>query len=247
MPVTTSKVNYTSYYVFGSPKYNAIYNKAYKYIPDNYNQCDDDNGTYDFFFPLMRVTSSPVPVVMYQKDEELSVIKGAFALKEYTRKGLVETYGADPSKRQTPSNTTLEQQSISYSWYSNIPLHPGWDVLQSNVLIKVLGNLATISTVHAIKLDEVPFLLTALPVNTFVLYKNNVWRCKNPTTQLPPVLRNAISLMWEYIHHMPVFTASIYAISGNFLFTVTDTIRTFDPVQDADNNLVTWNVAYFNA
>ena len=247
---TKSEVNSVAYLDFGSPRYRAAYNQSAKYIPDDYPNHDAVNGTYDAYFPLYRITSSPPPVMYLKTPNTLSKITGELAVQEYQLNNKTAQYGAIKEDRERPANTTLESQTVSYNDWSNLPINPGWDVIVDTTLVKLLGNIHTINYIHAFDLDSYTGNPTSpLPKNAYVKYKNNVWRSLTATFSLPPEDPNEITSIWSYVpSRQNVFYAAVYSLNQGktaFLYEEEDEDRNFNPLNDPEQNLVCWNAAYY--
>ena len=269
-----STVNLTSYYVFGSPRYNAATTFPTILIPEDYAYYTGLNGTYDKYFPLYRLTESSEPTVeLVRSDANSSTLKGDLSMRVNNYRTFTATYGAIKGKKEQPFNSSLEKQTVSYSYWAHTRLNSAWCVIQNKkdnsnpqniehipqLLVRVLGNNAVLSNVHAVDLDSIQskdtWKSSEFPIGIIVKYKDNVWRCKRPNRQNPPsaaLSSGQTNLDWEYMNFDDsVFNADLFALTpdGNsaYMFDVKDTKRRFNPILDnKDDDLVCWNVAYYH-
>ena len=245
---TNSTVNRISYYDFGSPRYKSCFTSGSQYVPDNYAARDEANGTYDLYYPLLRITKSPPPRCLLVTDSSIDNVVGVYKPRAYTRQSLNTVYGYQQNASGSPVNSNLEELTVTSNFYSVAPsVNPGWDVIQGDVIVKLVGNLDVIRYVHAITIEETTAIINPFPVGTYVEYKGNIWRCRETTFFHPPIRTDVSSLFWEpYVSKSTVFTADIYSLVSQtgYLATVEDERRTFRPEDTAD--LVTWNASYFD-
>jgi hypothetical protein len=248
--ITTSKVNYTAYFDFGSPRYRSAYNQSAKYVPDDYPYHDNVNGTYDAYFPLYRITASDPPVMYLKGPTSSTKVTGELGLAQYQLNARIGKFGAIKDSSERPYNDNLELQEVTFNEWDNLPINPGWDVLVNTYLVKLLGNSQSLQYIHAFDLDNYIGGPTAqLPKNTYAKYKNNIWRSRVSTFNLPPEDVKQQSSNWQYIPPQSnVFNAAVYNITQGktaFLYEIKDDLREFNPLNDPENNLVCWNAAFY--
>lgn len=269
-----STVNLTSYYIFGSPRYNAAATFSTILIPEDYSYYTGLNGTYDKYFPLYRLTESSEPTVeLVSANASSSNIRGDLSMRVNNYRALTANYGAIKGNRERPFNSNLEKQSVSYSYWAHTRLNAAWCVLQNKqnnsdpqniehtpqLLVRALGNNAVLSDIHAIDLDSIKaesvWKSANFPRGMIVKYKNNIWRCKKANRQNPP--STALSSgqtddNWEYMNFDDsVFHADLFAITSDgtsaYMFEIKDNKRKFNPIlANTDNDLVCWNLAYYH-
>jgi hypothetical protein len=263
-------VNLTSYYVFGSPRYNAATTFPTILIPEDYSYYTGLNGTYDKYFPLYRLTESSEPIVELVKgDASSSAVKGDLSMRVNNYKSLTATYGAIKGQKERPFNSNLEKQSVSYSYWAHTRLNSAWCVIQNkqdnsdlqnvehipHLLVRALGNNAVLSDVHAVDLDSIQakdtWKSSEFPRGMIVKYKNNIWKCKRPNRQNPPSKAES-SEDWEYMNFDDsVFNADLFALTPDgtsaYMFEIQDTKRRFNPIlANKEDDLVCWNLAYYH-
>jgi hypothetical protein len=269
-------VNTTSYFTFGSPRYNSINTLSTNLIPEDNEHFTSLNGTYDKFFPLYRLIETDEPVhELVQQDSSSSPIKGGLKIHNTSYKTFKVDYGAIKGSKERPYNSNLEKQSVSYSNWSSIRLNSAWCVIQQQekttnagveyiptLLVRALGTNATIVQIHALDLDAdikntiTQWKSTDFPIGLIVKYKDNAWRCIKPTRKIPPEKAPKDSQLingdWSYMNYNDnVFNADIFFLSesgdSNYLKEVKDSKRKFHPVKDnKDDDLVCWNLAYYD-
>jgi hypothetical protein len=272
MPTT---VHTTSYFTFGSPRYNSIHTLPTNIIPDDNEHYNALNGTYDKFFPLYRLIETDEPInELINQDGVVTELKGALKTHNTSYKTFKVNYGAIKGTTEKPYNSNLEKQVVNYSNWSTIRLNPAWCVIQQidkienntvkfipNLLIRALGTNSVVNQIHALDLDAdkkntiTEWKSADFPAGLIVKYKDNSWRCLRATRKLPPDKLPKIPLPdsdWLYLNYNDsVFNADVFVISeagdSSFLKEVKDTKRIFHPLRDNKNNdLVCWNLAYYD-
>jgi hypothetical protein len=269
-----STVNLTSYYVFGSPRYNAATTYPTIVIPEDYTYYTGLNGTYDKYFPLYRLDESSEPLIeIVNSKGTSSALKGDLAMKLSSYNAKSATFGAIKGSQERPFNSNLEKKIISYSYWAHTRLNSAWCVIQNKqdatdiqdikyvpqLLVRVLGNNAVLSQIHAIKLDTLKadsvWKTTDFPVGMIISYKDNVWKCKKQTKTNPPdkkLKEGQQNEFWEFMNLADnVFNADLFAItedgSTGYMFEITDKKRKFNPIiSNKNNDLVSWNLAYYH-
>lgn len=269
-----STVNLTSYYIFGSPRYNAAATFPTIMIPEDYAYYTGLNGTYDKYFPLYRLTETSEPTVeLVSANADSFKIKGDLSIRVNNYKASTAEYGAIKGNAERPFNSNLEKQSVSYSYWAHTRLNAAWCVIQNKqdtsnplnieyipqLLVRTLGNNAVLSDVHAIDLDSLKagdtWKSSEFPRGMIVKYKNNIWRCKRPNRQNPPskaLSSGQTNEDWEYMNlNDNVFNADLFALTPDgtsaYIFEVKDTKRRFNPIlANKDDDLVCWNLAYYH-
>lgn len=270
-----SILNQTSYFIFGSPRYNASTTFPTIKIPEQYTYYTGLNGTYDKFFPLYKLTSSDSPSLQLVDNlGNSSNITGDLSIRNTNYKSFRDTFGKNDN-RSIPKNSNLEEKEVSYSYWSNINLNPAWCVIQTQVdtsdvenieyspvlLVRSLGNTNTTRQVHALDLDkqgrESQWASADFPVGIIVKYKDNIWKCIKSTRQLPPdripTVGDVSNDNWQLVNlEGNVFNADLFALGKNgasgYLLEVSDKDRKFDPSKDnVQDELVCWNMAYYHS
>jgi hypothetical protein len=267
-------VNLTSYYIFGSPRYNVATTYPTILIPENYEYYTGLNGTYDKYFPLFKLTESSEPLLdLVSANASTSPIKGDLSIRVNNYKALTTTFGAIKGSAEKPFNSNLEKKSVSYSYWAHTRLNPAWCVIQNKqdnsdpqniqyipqLLVRTLGNNAVLSNIHAVDLDTLQPTTTwkssEFPIGMIVKYKENLWRCKKATRTNPPEksLKNGqTNSEWDYLNlNDNVFNADLFALTedgtSGYMFEVKDNHRKFNPIlANKDNDLVCWNLSYYH-
>lgn len=236
---TKSKLATTSFYIFGNPRYNVATADG-KYVPDK-RERDYLNGTYDFYFPMMKITESSPPTISWTSITDNYILSGAaspFPLNQN-----IYSIG-EIDRPDKPKNTSLEKLEITETLYGYLPINPGWDVLQDNFLVKLTGNYTVTKNLHSLKLESAP--LSTIYRGTYVEYQDKLYLCMNNTLTAPSPNN---STWLEVKKDTNVFNADVYLFSflsipnTVYSYHVTDPVRYFNP--DEYSDLVSWNCAYY--
>lgn len=220
-------------------------------------------GRYDKYFPLYAITDTDDPkYILTAPTNEEKTIKGDLEPKLYRDKYKHRHLG----KKEKPTgifNSNLDFKDLYYKEWFSVKLNPAWTVLQTDGtavthLIRCLGNNYTLKNVHAFSLDDnnkLDVIAGTFPKGIVVLYKKNLWKCIKDTNKYPPTTlptkTSPINVEWQSLATSSnVFHADIFSTGkdSNFKYTrtVTEDNRNFNPTQEKDDTLVSWNVAYFN-
>lgn len=265
MSEISSTLYTTSFYVFGSPRYNCIRNYPTILAPEDYTSYDGLNGTCDKYFPCYTLTSNDKPITEFVNEKgEVVKNEGAFGFREHQPKTKFKIVGKKDNP-DSPSNSTLARHKIYEDLYITSKLNPGWCVIQSqqkqesetakieNVpqfVVRALGNNGSMRQLYALDLDaQEPQALNMTTVGflagDIVVYKSNLFKCLKDTVVFPPT--SAVdNEEWKYMNFENVFNADLFALTPEksaYFMDVSDENRKFDPTK-ADDTLMCWSVAY---
>ena len=261
---TISTIYNTLNHGFGSPRYHALLNLETLIVPEDYSLFDSLNGTCDKYFPCYSLISSTKPVTEFIDNLGVAttIAKGPLSMRELSTNKLPAIIGRNDSPAR-PFNSTLARHKVFTTTLGSSLLNPGWCNIQvkeglesgkttyaPQYIIRNLGNTSSIAQLYAIPIDDKAKLgASTFYVGDITIYKNNLWRCKVETLNLPPVKPETPSQEWDNVSESSVFNSDVFAVtptSSAYLMSAKDEERQFNPSTDEPESLIAWSVAYYH-
>lgn len=246
----------TDKYIHANPNYNTVNNYETIIIPENYLYINSINGTYDKYFPLYALnTNSNLATELIDKDNNSTTLEGYLGVRPVNTKHKERYIG----NKFTGDNEKIQQKKVTYTKNILPTVVPALSHIQltdsdnpvPQYLIKILGNYYIAKEYGATKLSSKTVYSTQeFKVGDLIVYNNVLWECKNNTLSYPPETAAQSNNDWKLpdIDLRNIFNAQVFAITGNtcvYIKQVKDLNRNFNTTTLQNNDLVCWNISYW--